>query len=124
MGEAEQEEKVMKEAFTTEYREKHPDANNTEIQKEFVSKKKLDNREENITGFFVKNMADITGEEPKKFYELYKEFEEEFMELPENKRKLEKMVSSEREDVIQSLEEEVKALLTEASTAGLSSLTK
>ena len=115
MGEAEQEEKVMKEVFTTEYREKHPDANNSEIQKEFVRKKKLDNREENITGFFVKNMCDITGEEPKKVYELYKDISKEFMERPENKKKMEKMVSSEREDVIQSLEEEVKALLTEAS---------
>ena len=114
MGEAEQEEKVMKEAFTTEYREKHPDANNSEIQKEFVRKKKLDNREENITGFFVKNMCDITGEEPKKVYALYKDISKEFMERPENK-KMEKMVSSEREDVIQSLEEEVKALLTEAN---------
>ena len=36
------------------------------------------------------------------------------MERPENKKKMEKMVSSEREDVIQSLEEEVKAL-TEAN---------
>ena len=38
MGEAEQEEKVMKEAFTTEYREKHPDANNLRFRREFVKK--------------------------------------------------------------------------------------
>ena len=46
-------------------------------------------------------MCDITGEEPKKVYELYKDVSKEFKEY-ENKRKLEKMVSSEREDVIQS----------------------
>ena len=114
-GQAEEEEKVEKDEFSKEYREKHPDATNSEIQKEFVRKTKLDNRKENIAGFFVQNMAEITCEEPKEVYERFKEFEEKFMELPENKRKLEKMVSSEREDVIQSLEEEVKAQLTEAN---------
>jgi len=115
MGEAEREEKVMKDVFTKDYREKHPCATNSDIQKEFVRKKKLDNREENITGFFVKNMSEIRGEGPKEVYERFKEFMEEFMERPENKKKLEKMISSEREDVIQSLEEEVKAQLTEAN---------
>ena len=114
-GQAEQEEKVKKDIFSKEYREKYPGATNSEIQKEFVRKQKLDTRKENITGFFVQNMAEITGEEPNEVYERFKEFEEEFMELSENKRKLEKMVSSEHEDVIQSLEEEVKAQLTEAN---------
>ena len=114
-GEAEEEEKVGKDAFSKDYREKHPEASDSEIQKEFVRKTKLDNREENIAGFFVKNMAEITGEEPKKVYELYKDISKEFMERPENKKKMEKMLSSEREDVIQSWEEEVKALLTEAN---------
>jgi colicin import membrane protein len=115
MGEAEKEEKVEKDAFSKDYREKHPEATNSEIQKEFVRKQKLDNRKENIVGFFVQNMAEITGEEPKEVYERFKEFSGEFMERPENKRKMDKMVSSESEDVVQSLEEEVKAQLTEAN---------
>jgi hypothetical protein len=114
-GEAEEVEKDGKDAFSKEYREKHPDETNSEIQKEFVRKQKLDNREENTAGFFVKNMADITGEEPKKVYEHYKDISKEFMERPENKKKLDKMVSTEREDVLQSWEEEVKAQLTEAN---------
>ena len=114
-GEAEEEKKVEKDVFSKEYREKHPEATNSEIQKEFVRKTKLDNREENIAGFFVKNMTDITGEEPKKVYEHYKDISKEFMESSENKKKLDKMVSTEREDVLQSWEEEVKALLTEAN---------
>ena len=111
----EEEEKVEKDEFSKEYREKHPDSTNSDIQKEFVRKKKLDNREENIAGFFVKNMSEITEEEAKKVYEHYKDISKEFMERPENKKKMEKMVSTEREDVLQSWEDEVKALLTEAN---------
>ena len=114
-GELEEAEKVEKDLFSKEYREKHPDATDSEIQKEFVRKQKLNNRKENIVGFFVQNMAEITGEESKEVYERFKEFVDEFMERPENKRKMDKMVSSETEDVIQSLEEEAKAQLTEAN---------
>ena len=114
-GQIDEAKKVEKAVFSKEYREKHPDATDSDIQKEFIRKTNLDNREENITGFFVKNMAEITEEEPKKVYELYKDISKGFMERPENKKKMEKMVSSEREGVIQSLEEEVKALLTEAN---------
>ena len=39
MGEAEQEEKVMKEATATEYREKHPDANNTETRRNLTTRR-------------------------------------------------------------------------------------
>ena len=105
--------KEMKETFAKEYKEKHPNASDSEIQKEFVKKIKHDNREENIAAIYVENMSGITEEEPAKVYEDYKEMHKEFMKRSDIALKMNAFHSSKREEVLNLLEEEVKAQIIE-----------
>lgn len=105
--------KEMKETFAKEYKEKHQNASDSEIQKEFVKKIKNDNREENIAAIYVENMSGITEEEPTKVYEDYKEVHKEFMKRSDIALKMNAFHSSKREEVLNLLEEEVKAQIIE-----------
>jgi hypothetical protein len=106
-------EKEEKDKFAKDYKEKHPDVSDSEVQKEFVKSGKQDNREQNIAAFFVNNMSEIKEEEPEKVYEEYKEFHTKFMERSDIKLRMDAFHSTKREEVLDMLEEEVKILLTE-----------
>lgn len=105
--------KEMKETFAKKYKEKHPNASESEIQKEFVKKIKQDNHEENIAVIYVENMSEIKQEEPEKVYEDYKEMHKEFMGRSDIALKMNAFNSSKREEVLDLLEEEVKAQIIE-----------
>jgi hypothetical protein len=107
--------KEEKESFAKEYKEKHPDANDSEIQKEFVKKAMQDAHEQRIKMFFIHNMSEIKEEEPEKVYEEYNDIHKEFMERPEIKQRMDAFHSTKREEVLDMLEEEMKVIVTETN---------
>ena len=103
---ANNEEEVAKKEFIHEYRERFPDSNASQVQKEFVKHKAAIVKGENLKTFYVKTMSDITGEEVDVVVKDYDTVHENFRKA--NESLLEK-------DFIEKFEEECKALLTEVN---------
>ena len=100
------EEHTAKMEFAKEYNQHHPNASDSEIQKEFVRHKGALQKAENLKEFYVRNMADMTGKEVEDVLPDYEKINTEFRE--KNSGLLER-------NMVEKFEEECKALLTETN---------
>ncbi len=92
--------------FSKGYLEKHPEASESEVQKEFVRHRDSQQKAENLKVFFVRNMADMTGKELDELLSDYEKTNTEFRE--KNSGLLER-------ELVDKFEEECKAVLTETN---------
>ena len=92
--------------FSKGYLEKHPEASESEVQKEFVRHRDSQQKAENLKVFFVRNMADMTGKEVDEVLSDYEKTNTEFRE--KNSGLLER-------ELVDKFEEECKAVLTETN---------
>ncbi len=100
------EEHTAKVEFSKEYNQHHPNASDSEIQKEFVRHRKALEKAENLKVFYVRNMVDMTGKELDEVLSDYEKINTEFRE--KNGGLLER-------NLVDKFEEECKALLTETN---------
>ena len=100
------EEQVAKVEFSKEYNQMHPNASDSEIQKEFVRHRNAMQKAENLKVFFVRNMVDLTGKEVDEVLSEYEKINNEFRE--KNNGLLER-------EMVEMFEVECKALLSETN---------
>lgn len=98
------EENIAKVKFTKEYREKDPEASDSDVQKEFVKHRDALQKADNLKVFYVRNVVDITGKELDDVVSDYEKINSEFRE--KNSGLLER-------EIIEKFENECKALLSE-----------
>ena len=101
-----EEENTAKVEFSKEYNQHHPNASDSEIQKEFVRHQNALNKAENLKVFYVRNMVELTGKELDEVLADYEKVNTEFRE--KNIGRLER-------DIVEMFEGECKALLTETN---------
>ena len=100
------EEQTAKVEFSKEYNQHHPNASDSEIQKEFVRHQNALNKNENLKVFYVKNMVELTGKELDEVLTDYEKINTEFRE--KNSGLLER-------EIVDMFEEECKVLLVETN---------
>ena len=98
------EENIAKVKFAKEYREKDPEASDSDVQKEFVKNRDALQKAENLKVFYVRHVTDIMGKEVEDVLSEYEKINTEFRE--KNSGLLER-------EIIEKFETECKALLTE-----------
>jgi len=98
------EENTAKVEFSKEYNQHHPNASDSEIQKEYVKHLNALEKGENLKGFYIRNMVGLTGKDVDEILSDYEKMNTEFRE--KNNGLLER-------EIIELFEEECKILLTE-----------
>ena len=98
------EENTAKVEFSKEYNQHHPNASDSEIQKEYVKHLNALEKGENLKRLYVQNMVELTGKDVDEILSDYEKVNTEFRE--KNNGLLER-------EIIELFEEECKVLLTE-----------